>query len=208
MVMLVFSGILVAWIGAWMLELDLLARFEIFTQEWVTFLYWLMTKTIIWILPSIWLIKRSGRNLREIFKVVSRKKALGWGFGIGIVLLALSIGARLVNGDSLALNFLSFPFLTAVIIAPVFEELLMRGAILNTLKQKHSFLFANIVTSLLFVFLHCPGWYFTGVLRQQIFNPLGGALAICVIGFLCGLAAERGKSIHAAVIVHLMNNIF
>jgi membrane protease YdiL (CAAX protease family) len=83
----------------------------------------------------------------------------------------------------------------------------MRGAILSTLKQKLSFLKANTITAFLFVFLHCPGWYFMGVLQLNFLDPLTGALAIFITGFMCGLAAEKGKSLYSAMIVHALNNL-
>jgi len=33
---------------------------------------------------------------------------------------------------------------------------------------------ANVSTAVLFVLLHCPGWYFLGILPGKLLNPVGG----------------------------------
>ena len=203
-----FTVILAAWIGAWVLQLALTDYFELFRNEWATFLYWFIARIFIWILPAFWILKKYNKKLKNVLRVQTLKHTLVWGLGIGGIFLALNIGYRIIHsnwsilGDRPLLSFIDF-----VILAPFFEEFLMRGAILSTLKQKFSFLKANTITALLFVLLHCPGWYFTGVLQLNFLHPLTGALAIFIIGFMCGMAAERGKSLYSAMIVHMLNNI-
>jgi len=202
-----FFIILVAWTGAWLLQLALVSHFEVSENEFASFLYWFIAKVIIWILPAFWILRKCNM-LNEIFQVRSWRKTLAWGFGIGGILFALSLGFRIVSGNP-SLPYVSLlSFLNIVIVAPVFEEFLMRGAVLSSLKQRLPFITANIITAILFMLLHFPGWYFMGVLQMQLLNPLNGALAILIIGLLCGLAAEKGKSLSSAIIVHILNNIF
>ena len=202
-----FFIILLAWIGAWLLWFSLESHFEIAKTEWAGFIYWLIAKTILWIMPAIWILKRCGK-VSEVFIIRSWKKTLAFGFGIGGALLAMSVGSRIVT-DNWSMPYTSLiSFLGVVIIAPVFEEFLVRGAILSSLKRKVTFISANLLAALLFTLLHFPGWYFNGELTTMLLNPLNGALAIFIIGFLCGLAAEKGESLFAAIIVHLLNNLF
>lgn len=81
----------------------------------------------------------------------------------------------------------------------------MRGAILRALRERCSFLLANSITASLSVLLQ--GWYFMGRLWGNILTPAGGALTIYIIGWLCGLAAEQGKSVLGAMLVHFANNL-
>jgi membrane protease YdiL (CAAX protease family) len=205
--LIVFAAILIAWTGAWILQLALASRFEAFGHERTSFFYWLIAKIIIWILPAFWIVQKCNL-LKELFSVRSWKKTLAWGCGIGGIQLTLSIGYRILNVNSPMPYMSPFSFLDVAVIAPVFEEFLMRGAILSSLKKKVPFITANIITAFLFMLLHCPGWYFTGVLQTQFLSPFTGASAIFIIGLLCGLAAEKGKSLYAAMIVHLLNNLF
>jgi len=199
-----FVIILFAWIGAWLLWLSLESHFEVTKVE---FIYWLIAKTIFWMIPAIWILKKCGKA-NEIFKIWSWKKTLVWGFGIGGALLTISVGSRIITNNWSMPYTSPTSFFGVVIIAPIFEEFLLRGAILSSLRSKLTFITANLLAALLFTLLHFPGWYFGGVLTTMLLNPLNGVLAIFIIGFLCGLAAEKGESLSAAIIVHMLNNLF
>ncbi|MCL2615946.1 MAG: CPBP family intramembrane metalloprotease, partial [Dehalococcoidia bacterium] len=179
----------------------------VFSTEWLGFVYWFIAKLIIWILPALWLIKKCGLAIRVIFNVSSWHSYLVWGFCIGGVLTLANIIGHCVNNTPILPQAISFSFMNAIIIAPIFEEFIMRGAIMGAFRQKHSFFFANSVTAVLFVILHCPGWYYTGNLWANLLTLAGGAVSIFIIGWLCGLATERGHSVIAGMIVHFLNNI-
>jgi hypothetical protein len=84
------------------------------------------------------------------------------------------------------------------------EEMLFRGFIFRNLRDRHSFLCANLVTAILFLAIHWPGW-----LYMQGFH--GGLLAlsgsILLIGFVLGGLVEISGSLWPAVLLHLANNI-
>jgi len=204
---LVFVIILIAWVGAWNLKIFLDSYFDIFKLDWVGFTYWVVAKLIIWIIPAFWLIKRAGHSLREMFIISSWSKCLVWACGIGGLLALVNIIGRLINDIPILPDKISLAFVNIIIIAPIFEEFLMRGAILNAFQQKHSFLISNSVTALFFVLLHFPGWYYTGYLWINLLALTGGALSIFIIGWLCGFATNKGQSIIAGMIVHLLNNL-
>jgi len=204
---IVFSFIVLAWIGAWNIKIVLDNHFDVFSDEWLSFLYWTIAKLIIWILPALWLIGKTGRTVRDILHVPSWCKCFAWGIGLGGILIFLSIGGRYLNDTPILPSRVSFALVNAIIIAPIFEEFLIRGAIMGALRQKHSFFFANSVSAIFFVILHFPGWYYTGNLLANLQTITGGAAAIFMIGWLCGLAREKGKSVTAGVIVHFLNNL-
>ncbi len=101
----------------------------------------------------------------------------------------------------------SFALLNVLLIAPVFEEFLLRGAVLGNLQQQHSFWLANLVTSLFFVVLHLPGWFFMGTLVENLTQPVGGALSIFLVGLLFGYAAKRSRSLLGGILAHLLTNL-
>ena len=205
-VAIIFIIIMIAWVGAWNIWLVLNNNFEIFSNECIGFIYWTIAKIIIWILPALWLMQKTDCKVGEIFRVSSWRKCLIWGIGLGSVLVLTSIGGNWLNNSLSMPNPMSFTFVNAVIIAPVFEEFLMRGAIMKALRKKHRFVLANSVTAVLFVILHFPGWYYTGSLLSNLSSVTSGALAIFVIGWLCGLATEKGETVIAGIIVHTLNN--
>jgi uncharacterized protein len=202
-----FAGIIILWIGAWELKLFLDARAAFFTLEWVDFLYWLLAKLTVWILPSLFLLRVTGRTARGSLTVSGWRKWLLYGGLAGGALVLVNVAFHWFNHTAVLPAALAFSVVSKVIVAPVFEEFTMRAAVFGALRQKRSFLWANTLTALLFVVLHCPGWYFMGTLRGNLVSPVGGALSIFVIGWLCGLVAERGKSVYGAMIVHFLNNL-
>lgn len=204
---LMFAFLMVLWVAAWVLKLAITGHMAFFATPGGNFLYWTLAKVLIWILPSLWLVRRSGRKVRSLFHFHLWRKYIPWGCAIGGFLVALNAAGHFMKRIPLLPSELTFPLINVIVIAPVFEEFTMRGAIYTALRERHSFLLANSVTALLFVLLHCPGWYFMGSLWTNLTTPLGGALAIYFIGWLCGLAAERGKSVLAAMIVHFANNL-
>ena len=207
MALLTFALILALWIGTWILKIALDAAWPVLAGEAASFTYWTTAKLLAWILPSICLVRRTGRTVRGLFTVHSLRKMLLWSGLIGVVLVLMNIGGHWLKHTPVFAHVLSFSFVNVVVIAPVFEEFTMRGAIFGELRRRYSFPVANTVTALLFVLLHCPGWYFKGSLVSNLLTPLGGALSIFVIGWLCGLVAERGRSVIGSMLVHLLNNL-
>jgi membrane protease YdiL (CAAX protease family) len=203
----VFTLIIITWVGAWNLKLTLDAAFAIFETEWLGTVYWVIAKFLIWILPALWLVKKDGRAIRGIFHVPSWRKCLAWGCGVGSILAIVSLITHYMNNSPIFPDVISFSFLNVIVISPIFEEIIMRGAIMGAFRQKHSFLFSNTITALLFVLLHCPGWYYTGVLWTNLSNITGGAISIFAIGWLCGLATEKSHCVTAGIIVHFLNNL-
>jgi len=206
-VAIIFILIMIAWVGAWNIWLALSNNFEFSSIATTGFIYWTVAKIIIWILPALWLMQKTDCKIGEIFRVSSWRKCLTWGIGLGGVLVLTSIGGRYFNNNLSIPNPISFAFVNAIIIAPIFEEFLMRGAIMKALRKNHKFVLVNSVTAVLFVILHFPGWYYTGTLLSNLSSVTGGALTIFVIGWLCGLATEKGETVIAGIIVHTLNNL-
>jgi hypothetical protein len=94
-----FASILVAWTGAWVLQLALTDYFEPFGSEWATFLYWFFARICIWVLPAFLILKKHNKELKGVLRTQTFKCALAWGLGIGVVFLALHIAFRIVNGN-------------------------------------------------------------------------------------------------------------
>ncbi|MCR0204341.1 CPBP family intramembrane metalloprotease [[Clostridium] innocuum] len=82
--------------------------------------------------------------------------------------------------------------LSACVIAPIFEELLFRGLILQTLKR-HGNVFAIVVTSLLFAMMH-------GNLPQ--------AVPVFALSLVISYAVIKTGSILPGIAIHFLNNSF
>lgn len=204
----IYTGLILVWTIVWTLKVYLVdPRFEWFTTDAGGFVFWTVAKILIWVLPALWLIKLSGRSFKEVFNFANWKGWLVWGGGIGFLVTLTGFIPKYFSGQRFFPPEFSFALINVLIIAPIFEEFLIRGAILGNLRESYSFLTANIVSSVLFVGLHLPGWYFAGSLVENLTKPVGGALSILFLGLLFGYAVYRSKSVGGGMIAHFLNNL-
>jgi uncharacterized protein len=85
------------------------------------------------------------------------------------------------------------------------EEILFRGFILQKLAEKINFWTANLLTALLFLLIHIPGWFWLGSLAKM-FGV--GMLSIALFGFVMGVLLRFSRSIWPAIITHSLNDFF
>ncbi|MCE7988041.1 MAG: CPBP family intramembrane metalloprotease [Caldilinea sp. CFX5] len=80
------------------------------------------------------------------------------------------------------------------------EEIPYRGFILQKLQERFNFWFANLLTSLLFVAIHLPGWLKLDLLR--------GETVIFVFGFglVMGLIFRYAQSLWSVIVAHSLND--
>jgi CAAX protease family protein len=80
------------------------------------------------------------------------------------------------------------------------EEIPFRGFILQKLQERMSFWPANVVSSLLFLLIHFPGW-----ISLRLLNP-GTVVAVFVIGFLLAILFRYSRSLWSAIVAHSGND--
>ena len=85
-----------------------------------------------------------------------------------------------------------FSFIAIVIAAPIIEELIFRGIILNGLLQRYSPIKSIILSSILFGIVHLNPWQFVGAL---------------IIGMFSGWVYYRTKKLSLSILIHLVNNL-
>ena len=177
-----------------------------FSTDGGSFVFWFVAKIIIWILPALWLLRISDNKLSTVFNFPNWRVSTIWGVGSGLIIALTGILPKLVNGHFTFLPVVSLALLNILVVAPVFEEFVLRGVFQNVLKQNASFGLVNCITSAMFLGLHLPGWYFVGTLVENLSRPVGGALSILALGFIFGYVAHKGKSVVGAMICHVLNN--
>ncbi len=198
----------IAWSGAWLLSLWLAKRYGFPDGPFGRFAYWLAARILLWFLPSLAILRRSGRSLREVLGFDRIRAILLWG----------GIAGLLWGGKTPLFQWLAGPpphpivwdwsFVTAVVYAPLIEEITFRGAVLGALETRMHFTMANLVTGILFLLIHLPGWYFEGFLTAGFTAAAGAALGILLLGWILGFVAHRSKSVVAATLAHMLNNFF
>ncbi len=203
----VYGLLMAVWIAAWLLKVSLDPAAPWFATSLGGFVYWTAAKIVIWILPAVWLIRASGRTVAVVFNVSKWKRYLAWGGGIGLVIGLTAWAPKLAAGHPLFGSAPSLGLANALVVAPLFEEFLIRGAMMGALQLQMPFWRANLIAALMFLGLHLPGWYFMGSLGANLAMPIGGALSIFLLGLAFGYAAHRGGSVLAASVAHFLNNL-
>lgn len=135
------------------------------------------------------------------------KKIIIWGGGIGLIAGFFALVPKVISGQPLISVALGFATANSLIISPLYEEYLCRGALLGSLREIMPFWIANIFASLFFLLLHVPGWLFMGQLASKFAHPLGGALSILILGLIFGYATKRSNSFAGGTLAHFINNL-
>jgi hypothetical protein len=201
------AAIYVAWIGAWLLKLSLDRQSAWTATPGGAFAYWTVAKFLLWVVPSLAFIQLSGRRTGEVIGLERLRPALAWGVPAGLALGAISLATRAALHKPLLSAAVGWPLITLVVVAPLFEEFMFRGAVLGALVQQYRFAVANVVTAALFLGMHLPGWHFQGRLLSNLTAAVGGALSIFLLGLVFGFVAHRSGSLGASVVAHALNNL-
>ncbi|AWI05417.1 CPBP family intramembrane glutamic endopeptidase [Clostridium drakei] len=137
-------------------------------------------------------------NIKDTMFSIIINITVSIGFVIIVVCALKSISPSFINGlleelnknDSNSLYSIIINGITASFIAPIVEELIFRGVILNRLKIKMGIKKAVIISSILFGMIH----YELGILSAIVFG-------ICM-----SLIYLKTKNIFVTIAIHIINN--
>ena len=202
-----FALILLLWTLAWALKVRLDSRFAWLTTSAGGFVFWTVAKMLLWLTPAVWLVRLSGRTSRGVWNFSHWRGWLAWGMGTGGCIALTGFIPHILRGVPPLPAAWSFALVNVLVVSPIFEEFLMRGAVFGNLRQRYSLLWANVLSSALFVALHLPGWYFMGSLAENLTRPVGGAASIFCLGLLFAYATERSRSVLGGTLAHFLNNL-
>jgi len=93
--------------------------------------------------------------------------------------------------------------LGSVSITPISEEILFRGFILGKLSELTTFPKANVITSILFVAVHLPNWFWVNGYQPWIPMRCAG---IFILALMLGWLVKRTNSLYPAIAGHIVNN--
>ena len=203
-----FAVLFAAWSGSWLLFMWLMEQNALLDRPLFRFLYWLVMRVLLWVLPSLFIIRCSGKTVREVLGFDRIRAILLWGGIIGLVWGAKTPLFMILAGQRLHPIMLDWSFAAAVIYVPLVEEITFRGAIMGALQTRMKFAWANLITGILFLLIHFPGWYFDGFLAPGLTAVASSVLAILLLGWILGFVAHKSKSVAAATLAHMLNNFF
>lgn len=175
--------------------------------EWVEEI---ILKPIFWLLPTVFFVKKIEKT--DFASLGFQKKnffpSLYWGIGLGMVFALEGFLVNILKYKGLNLgNFFSSPidFLFSLFLsfATAFsEETVFRGYILSRLfKVWKSEIWANLVSSLLFAFIHLPIAIFVLGYTPQVM--LVYLFLVFVFGFAAGFVFLQTENIASSILLHV-----
>lgn len=206
-------GFFLLWTCAWLLRVGPAERFFGGSLRDVNLdtLYWFLMKCLVWMIPvMIYLRRVYGVGLWEYLSL-SRWMKRGWAWGLifSLVMVGLFLAYdawRLVSLVSPA-HFVAGPFLGAVLVAPMMEEVFFRGFMIRQLQGWwKSFSAVNLTAALAWALVHWVGWYFQG--RVTFPGSLLLSLQLTLFGMVLGYANRFSGSLWTSLILHCANNLY
>jgi membrane protease YdiL (CAAX protease family) len=206
-------GFYLLWTVAWLLRVGPAERFFGLSLRDLNndSLYWFVMKCLVWILPmTVYLRRVYGVGLWE-YLGLSRWVKRGWigGLCFSLVMLSLYLAYDLLTHASLSSpqRFTAGPFLGAVLVAPVMEEVFFRGFIIRQLQSWwKSFLWVDLAAAVAFALVHWVGWYSQG--RLSFPGSLPFTFHLVVLGFILGYLNRFSGSLWTSLILHAVNNLY
>lgn len=208
------------WLALWMLSVLALWTGAHALNRWVLGMddssearrlaFWTIAKVIAWLAPTFVLVRHfQGDSAPAPWLGLTTAK------GVGIAALWSLLWISLQEaGVRFQVPLFSRPpveltwslTIGALLVAPCFEELLFRGAMLRVLRGE-GYAGGTCVTlaALAFALLHVPGWIF----RLGLIPSLVGAfVAMWAFGMVAGALAWRAPSLWAPILLHFANNFW
>lgn len=162
-------------------------------------------KTIVWFGFAYYFVKKYDTglkiNFKEMFSNKINKKVF---FSILIAFIAYYIVAMLIMHGGFAFNpnFHPSQLIGKFLIVGILEEFLFRGWFYNSLLDNLSEHRANIVSSLLFVLIHYPGYIMNGTFHFPLIIYI--STFIFVLSLIFGWSFRKSKSLWVPIILHMI----
>ena len=161
----------------------------------------LTLRLLIWPLPVFLYLRHiDHRDPMEYLKLKENWKR---GFIIGIVLSLVNFfgsmmrfGAPHPSMRSLTWNSV----LGTSLLIGFIEEVPYRGFILQKFEERYGFAVATLLSSLLFLSIHLPGWISLHLLKAE------SVISVFIFGVALAIIFRYGKSLWAPVITHSLND--
>jgi CAAX protease family protein len=158
-------------------------------------------RLLVWVLPVLLYLRYIDRV--EPFTFLKLNQHVRRGLVVALVFTALNFAGSVFRfgapHPSLARvtwnSMLGTSFLVGFI-----EEIPYRGFMLQKFTERSGFGVANVITSLLFLAVHVPGWIALHMLR------IDTATTVLIFGFVMGIVFRYSGSLWAPIVTHSTND--
>ncbi len=165
-------------------------------------------KIAIWVIPVILLVKIMEKSdpfsylgLRHNFR-----KGLKWTGWVSLVFIFYFVVLNLTvlkNNIDFQIGFNEW--LNTILLVGITEEIVFRGFLLRKLMDSFRFWIANTITSLLFVSIHFPIWFYKGLFEFPYI--LSSIITVFVLGIIFGFVYKKSNSLWSVIIIHSLYNL-
>lgn len=175
-----------------------------------------MLSTLLTLFVSVFLVRKPlirsfrffTKNLGKNIKVIFQHVGLIYLANLLMNLLILFIYGSNTSGNQelIETGFAVLPVLytfTAVIFAPIVEEILFRGVLYQELRNKNNYWVPIIISSLSFGLIHTLPMF----LMSNNYSEFLFLIVYTMMGYLITRAYEKTGTIWASIGVHFMNNL-
>ena len=190
-----------AWTFVWVHGVYPWANKAIGAATWAYALINFAFRLSIWVLPVFLYLRYIDRV--DVVEYLQLKQH--WRRGV-IVGLTLSVVNFLGTVARLGPPVWSSAYITwnsilgTSVLVGVFEEIPFRGFMLRKLQERFGFVTATIISSILFVCTHVPGWIMFGTLTAQ------NMTFIFVFGAVMAVILRYARSLWAPIVTHSLND--
>ena len=158
-------------------------------------------RLLVWVLPVFLYL----RHIDHVDPIEYLKLKHNWkqGIIIGVVLSILIFLGSMVRYGIPYSNLQSLTWnnvLSTSLLIGVIEEIPYRGFILQKFEERYSFWMANLISSILFLCMHLPGWISLHLLRADT------VIFVFIFGVVMAIVFKVGKSLWGPIIAHSLND--
>jgi uncharacterized protein len=165
-------------------------------------------KLLIWTVPVFAYLKYENLAALSWLRLESvTRTGIKWAVIVSLVVIASQLAGKMVAGPlKFNLYFAMDKWIKGVILVGFTEEILFRGFLLQKIAGYLSFSWANLVTSLLFLLIHFPGWLSQNSLPPGPVEKMGMFAFIFIFSIIQGRVYQKTGSLWTCIIIHSINN--
>lgn len=169
-----------------------------------------VVKLLLWTLPVFVYLKYENRAAFTALRLRSITGAgVKWAVCVSLFFVAYQFIGTIVIGEELRFNldFAANKWIKGVILVGFTEEILFRGFLLQKIAAYINFGLANLITSLLFLFIHFPGWLALNMLPATLFLKIALFAFIFIFSMMQGYVLKKTDSLWVCIVIHSINNL-
>ena len=173
----------------------------------ISIMFYILIVLSIWVVSCMLFIKLVLRELIVNYLKLdsSLLKGIRNGLIYSIPIIILYVPTNLLLGREISFDIPIFKVVGGIALVGIVEEPIFRGMILKEFKSRYNFWKANIITSLLFLFIHFPKWIIRGDFETM--HVLSMCLSVIITSLYLGFTYKRNNSLWACITVHTLHNL-